>query len=231
MRALLLAIAMLVALTGIVSAASLCPFDVTPQTFPTGTFALTKTVAGSSEGVFIGSEESVYADKLSTNVYRNLLLSSGTTSYASQITSGASFVSTKAVEQNGGTALMDEGYYQGSLSLTNLTYCDQVTGGSRIDTSYGAFATSTTLNAPVSMNYNVAMSGLNNNKAFGSASVYMNGKSMEGTNSTLIATQEINQRNTWIGKFEFAVDDSLRITHPISGNYYTLAKQVNSTIC
>jgi hypothetical protein len=213
-----------------VPAVSLCPLDpVVPSTFPTGSFSLSKTVVGTSNGVFVGSEATSYSDALTDNVYAFNTIASGSTQYASDLKIGASVTSTKAIEQNGGTLQLDEVYYQGSMSLTNLTFCDKVTGGSYVDLSRGAYVSNTNLNAPVDSSYTVAMSGLNEDNAYGFANVYMKGYSMEGSNSTLIAKQEISQSNTWIGKFEFAVEDKLRITHPISSNYYTLSKLVNKT--
>jgi hypothetical protein len=232
MRALTLAmlLAMLMAIVGVTTAVSLCPFDpLVPSTFPSGSFHLSKTVAGTSDGVFIGSEASVYSDRLTDNVYASNVIASGETAYASELKVGASVTSTKAIEQNGGTLKLDEMYYQGSMSLTNLTYCDKVTGGSYVDLSRGAYVSNTNLNAPVDSSYQVAISGLNNDNALGYANVFMRGYSKEGSNETLLTTQEITQSNTWIGKFSFAVEDSLRITHPISSNYQTLAKLVKTT--
>ena len=227
MRAYIIAVLLMIAFIGIVSAddtALLCPWNLPPSTLPLGSFSLSKTVAGTSEGVFIGSESSVYTDRLTENVYGANTLASGLTSYASELKVGASVTSTKAIEQNGGTLKLDEVYYQGSMSLSNLTFCDKVIGGSSVDISNGAYVSNTQLNAPVDSSYQVAMSGLNNDNALGYANVYMRAYSMEGSNSTMLAKQEITQSNTWIGKFQFAVDDSLRITHPISSNYQTLAK-------
>jgi hypothetical protein len=233
MRALLTLIAVIamIAFVGIASAeVTLCPFDTpTPSTFPTGSFALSKTVAGTSNGIFIGSESTSYTDKLDDVVYHSNTIASGNTAYASELKVGLSTTSTKAIEQNGGTLSMGEAYYQGSRSFTNLTFCDAVTGGSSVDISNGGFVSNTNLNAPVDISYSVAMAGLNNDNALGFANVYMRGYSMEGSNSTLIAKQDVSQSSTWIGKFQFAVEDSLRITHPISSNYYTLAKGINTT--
>jgi hypothetical protein len=230
MRALIVAILLMIALTGIVSAvdstAALCPWDLPPSTFPSGSFSLEKSVASSGTGTFIGVESSVYTDKYTTNVYRDTTLATGSTLFASELSVGKSLLSTKAVEQAYGTALIDEGYAQMVISPKNLTYCDTAEGGSLTDLSYGVYASQTTLNNPIDLSYNVAVAGIKDDNAYGYANVWMNVKSMEGTNSTLLATQEVHQSNAWTGSFQFAVSDTLRITHPISSNYYTLASKV-----
>ena len=233
MRALKLGIILMgvMLLSGVALADTLCPFDTPiPSTLTFGNFVLDKSIAGTTDGTFIGIESSTYHDDLTTNSYHATTLAIGNTLYASTLTVGNDVSSSKAVEQNGGSASIDEGYYQSAMNLTNLTYCDKVSGGSFTSIGMGSLVSQTVLNAPVDASYTIAVGGANGNgNAVGFSSIYMNAKSMEGNNSTLIDTQESSQFYQFTGNFQYAASDSLRITHPFSQSFYKLS--ANQVLC
>ena len=222
MRALLLIGLLLCVLIVSSSAVTMCPFDKDiPSELTLGSFNLGSQVVSNGYGFFNARETSSYYDQVSGNSYSYTGLAYGKTNFAGETLIGNSLSTSKAVEQEGGSLSVEENYYQGAMSLTNLTYCDSTTGGSSAALGNGQVVSQLVLNKPIDASYNVAMG---NAEGFGS--VFMTARSKEGNNSTVIDEQTYSNAYLWAGKFEMGASNSIRIIHPISSNYKTLSKLV-----
>jgi hypothetical protein len=233
-KSLITAVLLLTILVIPVMAVDLCPFTPgVPSTLVPGHFIVSKQIAGSTDGTMIAQESIVNDNLLQTNVYDFSALSSGSTSYASsQALDTNSIGVIKAIQQdasNGGQALVQEQYYQGSRNLTDLTWCDQAAGGTTGSLLSGTIASQMQLNQPVDLAYSVAYgSSTGSGTAYGYGNIWSVAKSIEGDNSTALSMQEVRQSVSYTGNFQFAENYVVKISHPWASNYGTLATLVKA---